>query len=257
MIINKQTSWSGSSDWYDSVINHPESYQNRVILPNLLRLLSIKPGEHVLDIGCGQGLFSLALARAGAVVIGIDISRKLISIAKRNMLSAELKNVQFRVEAAQEIRSVAGKSMDTIILIHTIQNMDNINKIFQRIRMTLKDNGRLILVMNHPAFRNPRASSWGYDEAKHLQYRRIDQYMTDSKIKIYMHPGANTNDYTWTFHRPLQYYFKVLKNAGFYVTNIEEWLSHKSSQRGPKYQAENVARKEFPLFLYLEARKML
>jgi hypothetical protein len=54
----------------------------------------------------------------------------------------------------------------------------------------------------------------------------------------------------------LQFYFKALRKAGFLVSRLEEWNSQKKSQPGPRADAENRARKEFPLFLALEAVKV-
>ena len=61
--------------------------------------------------------------------------------------------------------------------------------------------------------------------------------------------------YTVSFHRPLQIYFKDLKNTGFLISGFEEWISNKKSQIGPKQKAEDVARKEIPMFAYIEAVK--
>jgi hypothetical protein len=71
-----------------------------------------------------------------------------------------------------------------------------------------------------------------------------------------MQPGKKDGkgQITLSFHRPLQFWFKLLNNSGFAVTRLEEWVSHKINQPGPKAAAENKARHEFPLFLYLEGR---
>jgi hypothetical protein len=71
-----------------------------------------------------------------------------------------------------------------------------------------------------------------------------------------MHPGDKPSQYTTSFHRPLQYYFKAFNKAGFSVTLMEEWNSHKKSQTGPRAEAEDVARKEIPLFLCLVVVKI-
>ena len=53
------TSWGGVADWYDSYLEtNPDSYQEKVIAPNLLRLIDIKKGMKILDLACGQGFFS-------------------------------------------------------------------------------------------------------------------------------------------------------------------------------------------------------
>ena len=71
-----------------------------------------------------------------------------------------------------------------------------------------------------------------------------------------MHPGKKGSEVTISFHRPLQYFFKLFSKTGLSVTRLEEWISHKESQNGPRKVAEDKARKEFPLFLALELRKL-
>ncbi len=69
-----------------------------------------------------------------------------------------------------------------------------------------------------------------------------------------MHPGKRGGkSFTYSYHRSLQDYMKALRSAGFAITRLEEWISHKTSEPGPKAKAENTARKEFPLFMLVEA----
>jgi len=85
--------------------------------------------------------------------------------------------------------------------------------------------------------------------------RDVDAYLTDAAVRMEMHPGAAPEIATASFHRPLQAYFKALDKAGFSVSRLEEWSSHKMSQPGARAEAENVARHEFPLFMYVRAEK--
>ena len=110
--------------------------------------------------------------------------------------------------------------------------------------------------MNHPAFRIPKRSSWGFDEELKQQYRRVDGYLRESKEEIDMKPGSKSSDsLTVSFHRPLQYYTKLFSATGFAVTHLEEWISHKQSQVGPRQKEEDRTRSEIPLFLFMEIRK--
>jgi hypothetical protein len=102
--------------------------------------------------------------------------------------------------------------------------------------------------------RVPQSSSWGFDEEKKVQYRRLDAYLSGKKVTIDMHPGkGKKKSVTYSFHRSLQEYMKLLKGAGFCITRLEEWISHRVSEAGPRAKAEDVSRKEFPLFMMIEA----
>lgn len=250
-----KTSWGEVAEWYDALLeDDPDSYQRRVILPNLLRVLDLQRGETVLDLGCGQGFFSHEFWRAGANVIGVDIAPELIAraVKRRPQPAPRSPTLEFRVASAKTVPLVADGSLDKVTLVLAIQNIENSSAVFAECRRVLKPAGRLYLVLNHPAFRVPGASAWGW-EGTRLQYRRIDRYLSEARVKIQMHPGANPRQHTVTFHRPLQLYFKALAKHGFCVTRLEEWISHRQSQPGPRAAAEDRARNEIPLFLLLEA----
>jgi len=251
----KDTSWGGVADWYDDLLTKTEgTYQKEVILPNLLRAMEIKKGEKVLDLACGQGFFSREFAKAGAEVLGLDISPELIKIASLQTTNYKLPAV-FKVAPADNLKSVPDSSMDKAAIVLAIQNIENLMGTMAECARVLKKGGKLFIVMNHPVFRIPKASSWGWDEEKKMQYRQLDAYMSESREKIDMHPGEKSRDYTISFHRPLQVYFKAMRKAGFAVRSLEEWISGRVSQPGPRAKAENAARAEFPLFLFWEAVK--
>ncbi len=222
-----------------------------MIWPNLKRLLALKPGEVVLDLACGNGYFSRLLVGEKAKVTGVDVSAELIKLARQKGPTA----INYSVMSADHLDMLADGIYDKVICVLALQNIEKVKKTFAEVRRVLKTDGYFYLVLNHPAFRIPKQSSWGWDEKNKIQYRRLDQYLSESKTEIEMNPGARGEKITTTsFHCPLQYYFKLLANAGFAVARLEEWVSHKTSQTGPRSRAESRARKEFPLFLFLEAR---
>ncbi len=246
---NNSTSWGKVAAWYDDLLDGDDTYQKKVILPNLKRLAGIQKGDQVLDLGCGQGFFAREFAKAGGRVTGVDLASDLIDLAKKNSGAA----IEYRVAPADQLNFLKNGGADKIFIILALQNMENAGAVIKECRRVIKPSGKIHLVLNHPAFRIPKASGWGWDERRGIQYRRIDGYLSESKEKIQMHPGNAPKDHTFSFHRPLQFYAKVLGNNGFAVTRLEEWESHRRSQPGARAASENRARREIPLFLYIEA----
>jgi len=245
---DKKTSWGKVADWYGEYLGGDDTYQAKVILPNLLRVLDLKKGEKVLDLACGQGYFAREFAKVGAQVVGADISKELIVQAQK--LGGD---IAYHVAPADKLAFAKDGEFDAVVCVLALQNIEDLAAVEREVRRVLSPDGRFVMVLNHPAFRVLKRSSWGWDEAAGAQYRRIDGYLSAAKISIEMHPGVG-NTKTISYHRSLQDFFKSLANAGFAVTRLEEWNSHKESQHGPRQKAEDLARREIPLFMLLEAR---
>ncbi len=60
-------------------------------------------GRDVIDIGCGRGEFTLAVARVATCVLGIDFSRKAIARALENGRANRVDNVEFKLADARNI----------------------------------------------------------------------------------------------------------------------------------------------------------
>ncbi|MBI5134771.1 methyltransferase domain-containing protein [Candidatus Uhrbacteria bacterium] len=249
--MKQSTSWGAHAQWYDQYLRcQKDSYQTTVILPNLLRILSLKKGDRVLDLACGQGFFSESFTREGATVVGVDIAPELIELARTQCSKA----IAFHVAPAHKLTMIDDRSVDIVVIVLAIQNIDNATEVIQECARVLKPAGRLVVVMNHPCFRVPQKSDWGWDGKGNIQYRRVDGYLRDVQVPIAMHPGSDPTASTIAFHRPLQWYAKAFAKNHFGITRLEEWISNKKSQRGPRAAAEDKARKEFPLFLCIEGR---
>lgn len=249
--MKKDTSWDSTAEWYNAVIEEKGSYQTEVILPNLLRVMNIKTNQKILDLGCGTGFFSRAFARAGATVTAIDNSSEMIAMAKK-----QNEKINYLIGNAENLKSISSQSFDAITVIMAIQNMEHIAQVFAECSRILKKEGKLYIVMNHPTFRVPKYSSWEWTEDQNTQFRRVDHYLSEAKQKIQTHPGSAPENYTVSFHRPLQTYFKLLGKSGLAVTRLEEWISHRQGPKGKTFTALETARKEIPLFLFLHAVKI-
>lgn len=252
----KKTSWGKVAGWYNRLLEEGgNTYQEQLIKPNLIRVLSPKPGEEILDVACGQGFFAHEIVKAGSKVVGIDVAGELVKLAKEQ----SGKNETYLVLSAEKMESLSNGRFSAAVCVLALQNIKNLQAAVSEIARVLKPDGRCVLVLNHPAFRIPTASSWAYDKETNTQYRNIYKYLSEISQEVDMTQGVigpKNKTYTISFHRPLQVYFKAFAKAGLCVTRLEEWVSHKISDKGPRKQAEDLARKEIPLFMCLELKKL-
>lgn len=215
-------------------------YHKNVILPKALELLDLHPGDSLLDIGCGQGILAHHLP-SDVSYTGIDLSPSLIKEAKKSK-----KGTFIHADATKKLP--IDTQFSHAIAILSIQNMEHPERALKNIATHLKPGGTALIILNHPCYRIPRQSEWGVDEAKKIQYRRVDRYASPLRIPILMHPGKKDSEKTWSFHFSLNDWFAFFHQAGLLTSKLEEWVSDKTST-GSKAKMENLARKEFPLFL--------
>jgi len=245
----KDTSWGGVADWYEGHLAGDDTYHGKVIAPNLMRILDARSGMKILDVGCGEGYFTRLIAQSGADVSGADIAGELVRKAQK-----ATPDIPYHTAPAEKMDFAGDAFFDKLTCVLALQNMERVEIVFKECARILKPGGKLIFVLNHPSFRIPKKSSWGWDEKENVQYRRVDAYLSAARAKMDMAPGQGEGGpHTWSFHRSLRDYMKALAAGGFGITRLEEWISYKKSEKGPRAEAEDRARKEFPLFMCIEA----
>jgi ubiquinone/menaquinone biosynthesis C-methylase UbiE len=208
----RETGWGSVANWYQKMVEDKDSYQNKVILPNLLKLLNVQKDETILDLGCGVGYFCEQYHTLGAKVIGVDIGIESIQNAQKNTN----KEIVYHTNTAEKLPFITNSSVDKITVILAIQNIKFADKVIAEASRVLKKNGQLIVVMNHPYFRIPKHSSWEWSPKDWVQFRKIEKYLGHFESEIDMKPGEkdkSKKQITMSFHRPLEYYIQQAKEC--------------------------------------------
>ena len=87
---------------------------NEILVRRAIKLLDLKPGDSVVDLFCGLGNFSLAIAKSGVSVLGLEGSEQLVGRAKENAVKNQLQHLSvFRyadlfVEGSPEFSELKG-----------------------------------------------------------------------------------------------------------------------------------------------------
>lgn len=254
------TSWENVAEWYGTHLSAPGTYQTEVVWPGAMRLLGVGEGKLFIDVACGEGTFAQMISKQGGAVVGLDASPTLIRQAQMK----KMRNADFVVGDASRFahqfdgsqKGFDKRIFDGAAMILAAQNIEDLNAAFAHTSKVLAKGAPFVIVLNHPAFRVPRQSSWGFEDDRKLMYRRVDSYLTENAIPMIMNPGSSTSVKTTSFHRPIASYITMLVTNGFAVDALEEWVSHKESTSGPRAKAENRIRKEIPMFLAIRGRKI-
>jgi len=245
----RETSWKKVGKWYGKLVGEKgHYYHQQVIIPGVMRLVNLKPGEKVLDLACGQGVLGRQLPQ-WVEYAGVDIAPNLIEEAR--LMD---KNIKHKYLVGDVTRKLAtGGNYNWVTIILALQNIREAFAVIRNAAGALADNGKILIVLNHPAFRIPKHSDWEIDKEKNIQSRKVDKYMSPLEIPIESSPfDKKDNQLTFSYHYPLSAYSEMLFDNGFLIEKIEEWVSDKVSTGGAA-KRENRARKEFPMFMTIVA----
>ena len=102
------------------------------------------PGARVLDVGCGAGLLSEAMARDGAVVTGLDMAPELVEVARIHLLESQL-NVEYRLQSVEAIASQMPAAFDAITCMEMLEHVPDPGSVLRACATLLKPGGRLFV----------------------------------------------------------------------------------------------------------------
>lgn len=135
--------------------NYPVGYHRLRILLKALENDDLN-GKMILDIGCGGGNISFALAQRGAHVIGIDMADSMLEVAnsrKAEMMTTLSGTVEFRKENFQDLSlTIQKEKFDYIIAFGLIGYLESDEQFFKILRSLLKENSILYLSCRNELF---------------------------------------------------------------------------------------------------------
>ena len=133
-----------ASRWWD-----PEGPQKPLHALNPVRLRfvaerAVLDGARVLDVGCGAGLLSEAMAQAGARVTAIDLAPELVRIARLHALESGAQ-VDYRVQAVEEVAAAEPGAYDVVTCMEMIEHVPDPLSVVRACAHALRPGGRLFV----------------------------------------------------------------------------------------------------------------
>lgn len=98
-------------------------------------------GLRVLDVGCGGGVLSDAMARKGALVTGIDLAAKALKVAQLHALEAQTPNVQYREISAEAMAAEQPACFDVITCMEMLEHVPDPSSVVQACSAMVKPGG--------------------------------------------------------------------------------------------------------------------
>ena len=127
--------------------------------------LSPLAGRRVLDVGCGGGVLSDAMARRGAHVLGIDLSAKALKVAQLHALEAGTEAVEYREVSAESLAEELPASFDTVSCMEMLEHVPDPAAIVRACAALVKPGGWVFFSTLN---RNPKSFLFAIVGAEHV-----------------------------------------------------------------------------------------
>jgi ubiquinone/menaquinone biosynthesis C-methylase UbiE len=129
----------------------------RLQAPDVMAALDIKPGDHVLDFGCGSGYMTVEMAKLAAKATGIDVNPYVASIKVHEALKGRLEYIQ----TSGTKLPFADASFDRILASEILPMIPDSLPFLREIARVLKPGGRLVIVngVGHPVLEEAYATN--------------------------------------------------------------------------------------------------
>ena len=205
------------SDAYDETANPVVALDER-ITPQFVRA---RPGERVLDAGCGTGRYFPLLERSGCAVVGFDFSLGMLQVARRKQ-----PDVPLVLGDLQRLWPFGDGAFDAVVCALVGEHLDDLATVFAEMWRILRGHGQAIFSVYHPAM-----AAAGIEA--HFQRGEVEYRLGAVRHSV--------EDYAAAFER-----------AGFARVAMREF-------RGDERLAEQIPRAEkfigFPMLLVFQALK--
>jgi ubiquinone/menaquinone biosynthesis C-methylase UbiE len=171
--------------------------------PAMLALAGDVSGRRILDAGCGAGPTMAALRKAGASVVGFDVSAAMVDLA-RQRLGAD---ADLRVADLAEPLPFGDAEFDDVVASLVLHYLEDWSGPLAELRRVLKPGGRLLVSVNHPVIFP-------------VVYPESDYFAVTRYTEDYDFSGQTV--WLTFFHRPLHAMTDSFAAGGFRIVKISE-----------------------------------
>jgi ubiquinone/menaquinone biosynthesis C-methylase UbiE len=223
------------ADWYDTWVGSG-SMREDPFFPSAEALMGEVRGQRIGDLACGQGRVARHLADQGAQVVAVDISEKLLEIARRHE-AAEPRGITYLHADIQLLSSVEGTSLakggagvnesvgsgleagsfDGVVCHMALMDIPNLEAALQTVARILRPGGWFVFEIIHPCFNSARSGEQATPEG---MIRTVAGYFTEGYWRSETRTGPPGK--VGSYHRTLSTYVNALTEAGLTIERIAE-----------------------------------
>jgi SAM-dependent methyltransferase len=238
-----EVTWSDIAGWYDQLLR-AGSGPHETAVECVLELLPPLEGAVVLDVACGQGLATRAVAAAGAaMVIGTDASETMVRLARRHGAPSGC-DVSYVVDDARRLGAFGSASFDGATCQLALMDIPGLDATLAAIGRVLRDDAWFVFVIGHPCFLAPDATVTERPDGRAAV--TVTGYFDE---RFWRSSNPNGVRRAGNYHRTLATYLNALVRNGFRLEEVAE------PRPGPLLARQQPLYTEVPIFFAGRARR--
>ncbi len=218
--------WDENAAFWDEKMGEGNDFANLLCWPAIQRLLEPQAGQRILEIACGNGLFSRRLGELAARVTATDFSAELIKLALARTpasLPVEYQVVDATDRAA--LLALGEGTFDSALCNMALFDIADIEPLFATLPVLLKPGGCFVFTLTHPAFNNASCVHVAEEQDVEGEMRLVYSVKVSRYMSTYQAHGIAIRGQPVPqlyFERPLQYYLNLGFSNGFVLDGFEE-----------------------------------
>ena len=196
-----------ASTWWDTQGNLKSLHDINPLRTRFIADYAELSKAKVLDVGCGGGILTEALARRGAIVTGIDMSLEALSTAKLHALESGL-TITYEHITVEEKAQVSPAGFDVVTCLELLEHVPDPASIVRACCALVKPHGALFFSTFN---RTPKAYLFGvigaeyilqllpkgtHDYQKFIKPSELDAWLRESDCNLQTMRGINYNPFT-------------------------------------------------------------
>lgn len=131
---------SQAERWWDPAGEFKTLHAVNPIRMQFIRAHATVPGSRIVDVGCGGGILSEALAEAGGEVLGIDMANELIAVARKHAEQGG-KNIEYRVVCAESLAAEMPGRFDIVTCMEMLEHVPDPVSVVNAVCQLVKPGG--------------------------------------------------------------------------------------------------------------------
>jgi 2-polyprenyl-3-methyl-5-hydroxy-6-metoxy-1,4-benzoquinol methylase len=173
-------------------------------------------GERICDLACGQGRVARHLADRGARIVGIDLSARLLAIARRHE-ETDPRGIEYVQADAQNLDEQVLGLFAGVVCFLALMDIPDLAPTLHSVARILRPGGWFVFSILHPCF---HTSQSGEIETPEGVVRTIGRYFVEGYWRSETRSGPPGK--VGAYHRTLSTYINTLTDAGLQLVRLSE-----------------------------------